>query len=233
MNILGFRLVITRDRPAPRIVTVRAWRPLLVALAVPASLVGISTGVHANISPTPCGASCGTATATVTTATRSLTVGLPTIAYSVCQVGSPAVSTNGVLQFPNGVCNVPAQTLTVTNGAAQSHIWIQGADMVPQDNGINWQLCDPTATSTSTPACTGPSGGSGHLAGKDQYISQNNAYNQGPFLSNTPQCDVAWGSGCVAAPNATQYYNDYMYGPTQSTDNAGSFTTTISWVVLP
>jgi hypothetical protein len=176
----------------------------------------------------------GSLTETIDVGVRSLTVSPP--AVSICSPASPLTS-------PNGDCP-SSDFIAVTNGPVGGHIDVNGTDAVPSDGGTHWTLCSYYVD------CAGPGFGSGHLPGSDQYATgAYQTYDQfgdavGPFLENSPECDTSWsglagarvsGLGVCVPVSANQTASEYLYvrGPSSSTDQSPTFTTSVTWTAVP
>lgn len=177
---------------------------LIVALVV----VGIGRVHTASASGT------GSVTATINVGSQVLSLTVSPSSISFCTPQSP-------LTFPNGICS-PSAPVVVTYGATSGHIDVNGADAVPQDSGTHWTLCGG-----SGPTCTK----GGNTPGPDQYVLGTSS---SFILSNTPQCDSAFGSTCLpVAPETPESEQYLLEGPSSSTSSASAFTTTITWTALP
>lgn len=175
----------------------------------------------------------GSTTATIDVAVRSVTVSPTAVTYSPC-FDDNGTSTGSVLVPPDGACG--AGPLTVTNGGAPSNIEVNGSDAVPVDNGTHWVLCGSASPATSCAQ-------GAFTPGQDQYLEQTEHYlasgspRSGPFLSNSPACDTAFGDpsapSCAAAPNQATQETLGMTGPSSSTDPSGTFSTVITWTAAP
>jgi hypothetical protein len=196
--------------------------------------VRVAVGVVAGLLPVlagalPAAAATGSTTATIPIAVISITVSPGNVTFANCIEGN---SLPGALGFPNGHCSTP--TITITNTGAASHVFIQGTDATPLDGGTKWALCNPIPSDNlGGPACTGaPTGFAAFKPGADQFDMQNLA-NQGvgPLILTTPLCDNALPfTPCGAALANTAYMESVaMQGPTSSTDQSNSFSTTITW----
>jgi hypothetical protein len=234
LSLFGIRVSlehrVAADSPArPRRRLGRTVLPLVVA--VPLAVATAQVGAAAS-------GTTGTVSASVTTATRSITVSPPSFTYGACIIGSGInqTPTGSTLAFPDGLCRFspaqgPSNEVTITNGAATAHIDASGADFVPLDVGTDWTLCGGAG-----PLCIGPNG----LPGRDQYSEQsvNTVAGAVILLDNNQQCDVSFASGatndpCLANPSQSATEEFFMTGPTASTDNSGSFSTTLTWSALP
>src|SRR5207244_526564 len=98
-------------------------------------------------------------------------------------------------------------------------------DAVPPAGGRHWTLCGGSGTACSN---------AGQPA-KDQYtLRTTNSTNGAPsvILTNGAQCDIAFSpTACRGVANASTTEYLQVTGPTDSTDNSGSLTTTITWMV--
>ena len=235
LSLFGFRVSLERGAPAasparPRRRVARAVG--ILAAAVPLAVATAPVGASAT-------GTTGTVSATVTTETRSITVSPASFTYAACVIGSGnnQTSTGSTLAFPDGLCRFspaqgPSNEVTITNGAATAHIDESGADFVPADAGTDWTLCGGAG-----PVCTGTN----NLPGRDQYAEQSlNTVTANSFilLDNNLQCDASFASGatndpCLASPSQSATEAFFMTGPSASTDNSGSFSTTITWSAVP
>jgi hypothetical protein len=169
----------------------------------------------------------GSATATVNTAVRSLTVSPSTTTFDAC-FNSAGLNTGGTLAFPNGECIATIAPITITNGAAPAHIDVQGSNTaVPSDNGTPWTLCNVNVSSIP---CSG-----NHLPGQDQFTESTDGITGGTGLSTSPQCDTAFTAAgtCIAAAGEASTERLRFRGPTTSTDNSPRWTTVWTWTAVP
>src|SRR5262249_25604197 len=155
--------------------------------------------------------------------------------YTNCKYGS---STATQLGFPNAAC-AGASPITITNGTTPANILVNGADMIPADNGTHWTLCMHGGLA-DPPACTGdPLGppGSTQLPGANEYEETTSPNPGGPldntgpgpwsFLANTPRGDVSFAGTAAAGAQATDYL--YITGPKSSSDPSTSWSTSVTW----
>ncbi len=167
-------------------------------------------------------------TATINILVRSVTVSPSSIAYVNCTTHAGG-STGTGLAFPNGQCTTMGTTITITNGPADGHIDVQGADAIPADNGAHWTLCSDAAT-----ACSGGS----NTPGADQF-QELTAGNGATILTTSPQCDDAFDAlpsppGCTATAGQTSTGEWLsLTGPSTSSDSSTSFTTVVTWTAVP
>jgi hypothetical protein len=212
----GYRLRLSLGRPRAAPVRRRVW----LAAAAAAAVIGLVVAPAIPVAPPP---------------VKSVTISIGSTTYINCVYGS---STGTQLGFPNGAC-VAFNGIQVTNGTAPATIMVNGADMVPADNGTHWAL-EPASPLTYDITSPPP------LPGPDQYLETvsglplTGGYNsgpqldQGPFLTltNTPSCDLAFTgfTGCGTVPAGTAN-NEFlaMTGPSSSTDTSSTFTTTVTW----
>jgi len=169
---------------------------------------------------------------TVSQAVKSVTVSPTGINYSQCVYGT---SSGNSLGFPNGACLTPSPGVTVTNGNTPAAILVNGADMVPSDNGTHWTLCQ----GTSGPALCSTGGQPTPFV--DQYYETLNAsggYNTGPqqgagpflALANSAACDSIINPGCgQSMPGQQKTEFPAITGPSSSTDASTAWTTSIVW----
>lgn len=225
----GYTIRLTRASPGG--CSRSPWRVAVVACfalgAAALALVAAMARPASAANP----ASLNVTLSTVTQAVKSVTVSPAGINYTNCVYGS---SDGFDLGFPNGACMVPNPGVTVTNGSTPATITVNGADMVPVDNGTHWALCGPVM---GAPACT-----QGTLVpGTDQYYETLNAgggYNSGPqqgsgpflALSNTGECDSIFNPGCGQSGAGSQKSEfPAITGPQSSTDPSANWTTSIVW----
>jgi hypothetical protein len=169
------------------------------------------------------------------TLTESVNVGVRALTVSPDSVG--ICSPQQPLTLPNGTCADPV--VTVTNGPVAGHIDVNGADAVPADQGNNWVLCGVDV------GCTGPpfdptNPKSSPLPGADQYLESarqpfNGSYYVGP-LGHSPSCDTSWNPPTFScAASAGQSANEFLavIGPTTSSDQSPTFTTSVTWTAAP
>ena len=158
----------------------------------------------------------------------SVTLSVGSTSYTNCTYGS---STSTQLGFPNGACQAAGSPITVTNGTAPATITVNGADMVPADNGTHWAL-------GGTPGPT-PTGDCPFTPGADQYcetLAPGPGYDSGPqellqpynVLGNTATRDPLF-SSIITPPGQAVPEFLAMTGPSSSTDPSNSFTTTVTW----
>jgi hypothetical protein len=202
----------------------RAWvSTLLVATLVSATTGAIVCVASALAAPTPN----ATVQQTIYVAVRSVTVSPNSV--SMCSADAP-------LTFPNGDCYLPLGSgITITNGGVGGHIDVQGASAQPADGGQDWTLCGGVVP------CTG--NGS---PGVDQFTE----FGQGtkPFIgggdvtfTTSPQCDMAFDNspygvgspGCMTTPGQEAVEYTDLVGPSSSTDQSQSFTTSVTWMAVP
>jgi hypothetical protein len=232
----GYRLTLSLGRPraAP------AWRRVWLAAAA-ATAIGVVAvpAIPASASGNPDPANLSVSVSVVPPVVTSVTLSVGSTSYTNCTYGS---STSTQLGFPNGACQAVGSPITVTNGTAPATITVNGADMVPADNGTHWTLTGGvTLAGTTTTSCGAPLG---PQPGPDQYCETTSiaaGYNSGaqfiqqPFLGlkNTPICDTAFfgmGSTCgTVAPGQAVGEFLAMTGPALSTDTSSTFTTTVTW----
>jgi len=215
---------------------VAAERPLLLALDDLVALgviaaVGSAAALCAS-ALADSGSSLGE-TIYVTPPVRSISVATPSggTSIDICSAASP-------LSFPNGECGVP-NAVDVTNGPVAGHIYVQGADAVPSDNGTSWQLCGGAGGLT----CTGPApspdqetfGGSPSFPGQDQYQQQTETEAGDTPLTNAAQCNIGYYQGACAATAAQSITEAIaVIGPSVSSDTtATTFTSSVTWMATP
>lgn len=222
---------------------VRATRPIGAPRYRGVTLAVLLLLVAAGAVALPALASSGTGSESVSVnvappQVKSISVSPAMNTYTSCVY---ATSTSTQLGFPNGACQGQTAVL-VTNGSAPATILVNGADMIPTDNGTHWALCTPGGA-TGAVACSGPLGPSvAPYPGTDQYyetVSPNTGQNTGasqgtgPFqgLTNSPSCDNVFGGGmnCSAAAGQTATEHLAMTGPYTSSDPSSSFSTNITW----
>src|SRR2546423_5485809 len=160
-----------------------------------------------------------TVAGTLSVAVLSVTVSQSAVNFGTCSGGN---STASKLGFPNGTCYAPVDSnniisyVTVTNTGAPGHIYVNGGDAVPSDNGTHWTLC------TCTP-------------GQDHY-SVNTANTQGignTYLQNGPVCDIAFDlNDCVAPTNGARHEFVQLEGPSATTDGSNTFTISVTWTAV-
>lgn len=175
------------------------------------------------------GLATGSVGVTLSAAVRSVTVtgfnGTTSVAFTDCDGVAGAA-----LSYPNSVCN--SQEFTLVNGSARSHLYVHGGDMIPADSGTPWTLC----FLAPQPACAAPL-----HPGLDQYQMQTvyATTGGGRALTNGNQCDafaagaVVFEDGCRAAGGAAIPGHFQLVGPSVSTDNSSTFSTTVTWTALP
>ncbi len=211
-------------------------------LSRPLALIGAITAAATMLAAPGAHAATGNSvTASISVApplVRSVTISPSNTTFSTCQAddGAPVTTT---LTLPNGGCTTPtgangSTPITITNGQAAGHIDASASDATPSDNATPWTLCGGDG-----PGCTGNS-----LApGVDQYqLAARPSYqlaDEAP-LTGTPACDNAYdendtspASGCVAA--AGQVGTEYLalQGPSATTDQSDTFSTTVTWTAVP
>jgi hypothetical protein len=197
-----------------------------------AAVAGVVALVPVAAVTLPAGAATsGSSSATLTLTpppVRSVTVTPATATFANCS-GPNA----NLLAFPNGTCSVGTFVagpvtggITVTNGAAAGHIYVNGANAVPADAGTPWTL-----TSAIAP-------------GTDSYLEETGAYSNSinapvhQVLTNTAACDVAFtpafavGGGCAATAGQVGNEQLAITGPSTSSDS-GPFTITTTWTAVP
>lgn len=204
-------------------------------------LAGVSALVYLAASPAYGGSGVGVSVNVVSQAVKSVTVTPGSTSYTGCAGGS---STSTQLGFPNGECT-GAQSVSIVNGSSPATILVNGADMVPADNGPHWTLC---VWGASPQTCTGPQSISQMFyPGTDQYyetVSPSGGYNlpvlqgvgqvgPGPFdgLTNTPSCDTAFNgaSGCSVGAGKSSLEFLAITGPNASSDPSTSFSTAVTY----
>jgi hypothetical protein len=193
-------------------------RWLLGSAAAVVVSVALAAGVATAASPN------ASVSETINVAVRTLTVSPSFV--SLCSAANP-------LTFPDRICL--SQTVTITNGGAGGHVDITGANAIPSDGGNGWRLCGGAPTA----ACTGPNG----LPGQDEYgvATQTTApVNIGPAsVTGAPGCDVEFDEladfilGCASAPGQTSAEQLVLQGPSSSTDQSPTFTTSVTWTAVP
>jgi hypothetical protein len=155
---------------------------------------------------------------TVSQAVKSVTVSPTSTTYDRCTNGT---STTTALGFPNGAC-AASQAISVTNGNTPATILVNGADMVPSDNGAHWTLVNTVNASA------------------DHYyetVGSTNGFNSGPTqvggtfqaLSNAAACDTVFFPGCNSAAGQHATENLAVTGPSTSSDTSTSWSTSIIW----
>ena len=174
---------------------------------------------------------------------RSVTVTPKKARFGNCSGGNTnadTVSQNKALGFPNGTCWVgqAGETgvlpVTVTNTGIAANIEVNGADAVPADGGTSWQLCNTGQNPAN--ACTSNNGKS---PGLNQYLLRNfglgRAGLNSPGLTNSPTCDVAFGSAsdCMARSGLAMSEGIELVGPSASADISTHWHITITWTPVP
>jgi hypothetical protein len=174
---------------------------------------------------------------------RSVTVTPKKAKFGNCTGGNTnanTVSQNKALGFPNGTCWVgqPGETgvlpVTVTNTGIAANIKVNGSDAVPGDGGTSWQLCN-TGQNPAV-ACTSNNGKS---PGLNQYLLRNfglgRAGLESPGLTNSPTCDVAFGSAsdCMATSGLAMSEGIELVGPSASADISTHWHIVITWTPVP
>jgi hypothetical protein len=174
---------------------------------------------------------------------RSVTVSPKKAKFGNCTGGATnanTVSQNKALGFPNGTCWVGSPgdngvlPVVVTNTGIAANIKVNGADAVPGDGGTSWVLCN-TGQNPAV-ACTSNNGKS---PGLNQYLLRNfgldRAGLEGPGLSNSPTCDVAFRgeSGCMATSGVAKTEGIELVGPSASADISTHWHITITWTPVP
>lgn len=202
-----------------------AWAALAAATVALVTTVSASAATPASLNVT---------LSTVAQAVKSVTISPTSTSYTNCLYGT---STPQQLGFPDAMC-AGASPITVTNGATTADILINGADMVPADNGTHWRLC--SYIGGDTPVCTGGQPSGPQVPGVDEYVETTSPstgfplaapFGPGPFfaLKTTTTCDRA-GVGCAAAPGAqATEYLALAAGPSSSTDPSTSWSTSVTW----
>ena len=162
-----------------------------------------------------------TPTATPTPNIVSITLSTSNLTFGNCSGGNNPASQPNTMGFPNAQCTSGSVTVTLSGSA--SSVSINGTDAAPIDDGPSWTLCGVN------PACTNGS------PGVDQYSMQSvDSANQAAYtnLGHGAACDAAFGcGGNVGVASKTEYFQ--LTGPASSTDNSGSFSTTITWTADP
>lgn len=193
-------------------------------------LVGTLTAVltaGSSLAASPTGA----VTETINVGVRSLTVS-PN-AVSMCSSASP-------LTFPNGSCSSPP--ITITEGPAGGHVEVNGANAAPSDQAGNaWSLCWPAgAPPASISSCSAQPQLQPAQDQYDEYTAQLDATGKilavGPWLTNAPACDGAFdgaAGGCAATPGQAANEVVGLTGPSASTDQSPTFTTSVTWTAAP
>jgi len=197
--------------------TTRRLRLLSAGAAVAAVLVGSALSASAVAA-----SDTGSVSETISVGVRSLTVSPGSI--SECTAGAP-------MTFPNGACI--SAGVSITNGAAGGHVDINGANAEPADGGYPWTLCGPGLTATCS--------GSGGLPGQDQYRQQTLGASSvaGPYFGNAPICDTAFDgtvsgtADCTSTPGQVGNETVEVWGPSSSTDQSSTFTSSITWTAAP
>jgi hypothetical protein len=151
---------------------------------------------------------------------KSVTLNIGNDSYTNCTGGN---STGTAIGYPNGHCT-GTSPVQITNGSAAATILVNGADMVPSNNGTHWTLCG----ASGGPACTGS------LPGLDQYSEAISSSLSGvplQLLGNTTVCDTIFDSACTGSgPNVQQTEYLAITGPSSSSESAGlTWTSTITW----
>ena len=181
-----------------------------------------------------------TAVVTITTGVRSVAVSPGGVAFTFCESNPgvlPMVNTGTTLTFPTGFCSATA--VTVTNGALASHIFVASSSTaIPSDAGGHpWQICKElefNGPGDGAPICTGPLVQNFNRPGADEFTSYLSGSGFGHELGPTPVCDPSFGpSGCAANPGESHSSTPSLFGPTSSTDGAGSLTYSIFWTAAP
>lgn len=156
---------------------------------------------------------------------RSVTVSPATTTFDSCKTAA-GVSSGGVMTPPDGSCATSGgDDVTITNGPSFGHIDVAGADAVPADGGVHWNLCGGAGT-----ACSGASG----APGVDQFsLSDTAGGHASPVLTGTPQCDTGFSADCSASAGQSATETLDLEGPATSTDNSGSFSMVLTWTAVP
>jgi hypothetical protein len=182
------------------------------AAAIPAFAAG-SSGVSLSVN-------------VVAGAVKSVSVSPVSTSYVGCLYGS---STGGQLGFPDGACQGQQAVTVAENGTVPAVITVNGADMIPADNGTHWTLCTINTTCTQM------------LPGADQYyetisnapgVNSGGQKGTGSFLplTNSSTCDTIMGSPmCTFTLGQQQQEFLAMTGPSTSSDPSTSFSTNVTW----
>ncbi len=203
-----------------------AMRGRRIALVLVIGLVPLA------LAPAAFASSSGSNTSTVNLeapTVRSITVTSPASnVLSFCRDNTTGTDTTG-LAIPDGECITPdADTgfITIANGPAAGHIYVNGGDAVPSTGGKDWTLpAEASDASNSDPA-----------VGPDVYAEETfNLRNPGTLMTNTPSCDFAFadGSQCTAAASQMGTEGLAVFAPTSSTAAFPSFTITTTWTAVP
>jgi len=169
----------------------------------------------------------------------SVTVSPSSASFGGCAGGSASVntaSTSTALGFPNGHCSLGIAgahgsfPITITNSGVAADVYVNGDNAVPSDGGTQWGLCN--FGTNPAKAC---SADSGKLPGADQYVVQN--FTAGSMnatgLTGTMTCDTQFAAGgCSAVQGDAQSEGILLTGPASSTDQATSWTVTITWTAV-
>lgn len=209
------RVRIARNRRRPR-----------AALGLGALVVAVALGT---LPGAAFGDDSGNSLATIHVgAGGSLSITVSPSSFDYCSSATP-------LTFPNGTCDSPALTVTMTG--ADGQVKVLGYSAVPTGGGTTWTLCGGTA---GAPACTGSDANN---PGTDEYaeIQQPNGlggtFDTGSWLpgNSIPACDENFGSSTECSATTGESKTEYflLAGPTLSSSAATTFTTQITWYALP
>lgn len=216
-------------------------RNALLAFPAAGALVGLAA--CGSVSSAPAGAGKGASIVIslhVVPTIRSVTVSPDKANFGNCAGGyanRTTASTLGELGYPNAACFLgkPQESfpITVTNTGIASHIYVNGANAVPSDAGIEWRLCNPGPKPDV--ACTSNNGMS---PGENQYVVQNFAPNRrlnAAGLTNSLACDPEFSpvGGCWTSFGASQREGLKLTGPLKPDDTSTSWTVTITWNAVP
>jgi hypothetical protein len=226
-------------RGAARGTRLRRGSRLAVVLVAVAGLAACATSPGGTPTGTPGkGSSIAITLKTVPTIV-SVTVSPSSASFGGCAGGNASVntaSTSTALGFPNGHCllGTPGAhgtfPITVTNSGVAADVYVNGDNAVPSDGGTQWGLCN--FGTNPAKAC---SADDGKLPGANQYVVQN--FTAGSMnaagLTGTMTCDTQFAAGgCSAVQGDAQSEGILLTGPASSTDQATSWTVTITWTAV-
>jgi hypothetical protein len=226
-------------RPAARARRLRRGSRLVVVLAAVAGLAACATSTGGTPAGTPGKGSSIAISLKVVPTIVSVTVSPSSASFGGCAGGNAGVntaSTSTELGFPNGHCSLGTPgahgsfPITVTNTGVAADVYVNGGNAVPSDGGTQWGLCN--FGTNPAKAC---SADGGKLPGANQYVVQN--FTAGSVntagLTGTMTCDTQFAAGgCSAVQGDAQSEGILLTGPASSSDQATSWTVTITWTAV-
>ena len=161
-------------------------------------------------------------TGTVPLAVSSVTVSPGSGTFGNCSGGTGG--TTNTLALPNGTCTT---TVNVNESGGSAYIYAAASNASASDGGTGWSLCVPNSK-VSTPTCS-----SGALPGTDQFALKGVFPGGAGWLGSASACLPGPPAACTSLSNTAQPAQLTLYGPTKSSDDASSFSVTVTFTVVP